>query len=171
MEPICAADHRCRGGSARAGRLKIFLAAIAIAVVVSTTIAIWLARRDPEDKTIDSIAVLPFTDTANDPNLEYLSDGITESLIDNLSQLPTLRVAARSAAFRYKGKDADPQRAGHELHVRAVLSGRLTRVGEALSVHAELTNVDEGSQIWGGQYTQKNADVFTLQEELARQTF
>ncbi|HEX3121566.1 MAG TPA: protein kinase [Candidatus Acidoferrum sp.] len=155
--------------AASAGRLKVLLAVIAIALVLSTTIAIWVAKRHPDDKTIDSIAVLPFVDAANDPNLEYLSDGITESLIDNLSQLPTLRVAARSAVFRYKGKDADPQRAGHELHVSAVLSGRLTRVGETLSVHAELTNVDEGSQIWGGQYTQKNTDVFTLQEELARE--
>ena len=155
--------------SAPAGRLKILLTVIAIALVVSTIVAIWLAKQHPEDKTIDSIAVLPFIDTANDPNLEYLSDGITESLIDNLSQLPTLRVAARSAVFRYKGKDADPQQAGHELHVSAVLSGRLTRVGETLSVHAELTNVNEGSQIWGGQYTQKNTDVFTLQEELARE--
>jgi TolB-like protein/Tfp pilus assembly protein PilF len=118
---------------------------------------------------IDSVAVLPFVDTANDPNLEYLRDGITESLIDNLSQVPTLRVAARSAVFRYKGKDIDPQKVGHELHVGAVLSGRLTRVGDTLSVHAELMNVDQGTQIWGDQYTRKNTDAFTLQEELARE--
>jgi TolB-like protein/Tfp pilus assembly protein PilF len=137
--------------------------------VVSTAIAVWLAKSRPEAKTIDSVAVLPFTDTAGDPNLEYLSDGITENLIDNLSQLPTLRVAARSAVFRYKGKDADPQKIGRDLHVGAVLSGRLTRVGDTLSVHAELTNVDEGNQIWGGQYTRKNTDVFTLQEDLANE--
>ena len=151
-----------------AARWKVLLAVIAIALAVSVAAAVWIARR-PQDKTIDSIAVLPFVDTANDPNLEYLSDGITESLIDNLSQVPTLRVAARSAVFRYRGDDVDPQKVGHDLHVGAVLSGRLTRIGDTLSVHAELTNVDEGSQIWGGQYTRKNEDVFTLQEDLARE--
>ena len=152
-----------------ASRWKVLLTVIAVAIVVSTAIAVWIARSRPETKTIDSVAVLPFVDTAGDPNLEYLSDGITENLIDNLSQLPTLRVAARSAVFRYKGKDADPQKIGHDLHVGAVLSGRLTRVGDTLSVHAELTNVDEGNQIWGGQYTRKNTDVFTLQEDLANE--
>jgi serine/threonine protein kinase len=152
-----------------ASRWKVLLTVIAVALVVSTAIAVWMARSRPETKTIDSVAVLPFIDTAGGPNLEYLSDGITENLIDNLSQLPTLRVAARSAVFRYKGKDVDPQKIGHDLHVGAVLSGRLTRVGDTLSVHAELMNVDEGSQIWGGQYTRKNTDVFTLQEELAHE--
>ena len=152
-----------------AARWRVALSVIVIALVVSTAIAIWMGRSRPEVKTIDSVAVLPFVDTAGDPNLEYLSDGITENLIDNLSQLPSLRVAARSAVFRYKSKDVDPQKAGHDLHVGAVLSGRLTRIGDTLSVHAELTNVDRGSQIWGGQYTRKNTDVFTLQEDLAHE--
>ena len=83
-------------------------------------------------RVIDSVAVLPFVDSGGDPNLEYLSDGITESLIDNLSQVPNLRVAARSAVFRYKssdsqGHDLDPQKIGRDLQVGAVLSGRLTR--------------------------------------------
>lgn len=151
-----------------ASRRKVLLAVIAIALVVCTAIAVWVARR-PEDKTIDSVAVLPFIDTANDPNLEYLSDGITESLIDDLSQLPTLRVAARSAVFRYKGNNADPQKVGHDLQVGAVLTGRLTRIGGTLSVHAELMNVDKGTEIWGGQYTRKSTDVFALQEDLARE--
>jgi eukaryotic-like serine/threonine-protein kinase len=162
---VAEADHVPLSAAAQ---WKVLLAVIAIAIVVSTAIALWIAR-SPADKTIDSVAVLPFVDTAKDPNLEYLSDGITENLIDNLSQVPTLRVAARSAVFRYKGKDADPQKAGHDLHVGAVLSGRITRVGDTLSVHAELMNVDQGSQIWGGQYTRKNTDVFSLQEDLARE--
>jgi serine/threonine protein kinase len=148
---------------------KVVVAVIAGALVVSTAIAVWLAKQRPQEKTIDSVAVLPFADTAHDPNLEYLSDGITESLIDNLSQVPTLRVAARSAVFRYKGNDIDPQKAGHDLHVGAVLTGRLTRIGDKLSVHAELTNVDQGSEIWGGQFARPNADVFALQEDLARE--
>jgi serine/threonine protein kinase/TolB-like protein len=152
-----------------AARWKVLLAVIVIALAVSTAIAVWMAKSRPEAKAIDSVAVLPFVDTAGDPNLEYLSDGITENLIDNLAQLPSLRVAARSAVFRYKGKDVDPQKIGHDLHVGAVLSGRLTRVGDTLSVHAELMNVDQGSQIWGGQYTRRNADVFTLQEDLAHE--
>jgi eukaryotic-like serine/threonine-protein kinase len=152
-----------------AARWKVLLVVIAIAFAISTAVAVWMAKSKRPDTTIDSVAVLPFVDAANDPNLEYLSDGITESLIDNLSQLPTLRVAARSAVFRFKGKDVDPEKVGRDLHVGAVLSGRLTRVGDTLSVHAELMNVDQGTQIWGGQFTPSNADVFTLQEDLARE--
>ena len=152
-----------------AARWRVLLTVIVVALVLSTAIAVWMTRSRPETKTIDSVAVLPFVDTAGDPNLEYLSDGITENLIDNLSRLPSLRVAARSAVFRYKDKGVDPQKVGRDLHVGAVLSGRLTRVGDTLSVHAELMNVDQGTQIWGGQYTRKNTDVFTLQEDLAHE--
>jgi len=154
-------------------RWKVLVAVIAIALVVSTAIALWMARSKPGDPAINSVAVLPFVDADGDPNLEYLSDGITESLIDNLSQVPNLRVAARSAVFRFKssdsrGKDIDPQKIGRDLHVGAIVSGRLTRRGDTLSVHAELTNVDDGTQIWGDQFNRTNTDVFSLQGDLAR---
>lgn len=98
-----------------------------------------------------------------------MSDGITESLINNLSQLPNLRVMARSTMFRYKGKEADPQKVGQDLGVRAVLSGRLLQRGDTLIVQAELMDVAKGSQLWGGQYKRKAADVFALQEDLSKE--
>ena len=118
---------------------------------------------------IDSVAVLPFVNVSADPNTEYLSDGITESIINNLSQLPGLRVMARSTVFRYKGKDADPQKVGQELRVGAVLAGRLQQRGDTLIVQAELVDVDKGAQLWGDQYNRKLADVFAVQQEISQQ--
>ena len=118
-------------------------------------------------QTIDSVAVLPFVNSSGDPDSEYLSDGITESLIDRLSQIPNLRVTARSTVFRYKGKEMDPQKIGQDLRVRAVLSGRLLQRDGTLVVRTELMNVQDGSQLWGNQYNRKTADVFALQDELS----
>ena len=118
---------------------------------------------------IESIAVLPFHNGSGDANAEYLSDGLTESVVNNLSQLPSLRVSARSAVFRYKGKDADPQRVGQDLQVRSVLSGRLLLRGNTLVIRTELMDVANGSQLWGQEYTRKLSDVLALQDELSRE--
>lgn len=118
---------------------------------------------------IESIAVLPFRNESGDPNLEYLSDGITESLISNLSQICTLRVMARSTVFRYSGSEIDPQRAGEDLHVQAVVSGRLVQRNNTLIVRAELMDVSTGAQLWGGQCSRKADDVFSIQEDLSRE--
>lgn len=118
---------------------------------------------------IDSIAVLPFANANADPDSEYLSDGICESVINNLSQLPNLRVMARTTAFRYKGKDADPQRVGRDLHVRAILSGKLVQRGNVIVLQAELVDVDKGTQLWGGQYNREMDDIFALQEDLSQE--
>jgi len=120
-------------------------------------------------ETIESVAVLPFTNDGADPDAEYLSDGITETLINNLSQIWNLRVVARSTVFRYKGKEADPQKAGSDLHVRAVVSGRLLQRGSTLIVRAELMDVATGAQLWGGQYNRQAEDVFLLQGDLSRE--
>ena len=120
-------------------------------------------------ETIESVAVLPFTNDRADPDAEYLSDGITETLINNLSQIWNLRVVARSTVFRYKGKEADPQKAGSDLHVRAVVSGRLLQRGSTLIVWAELMDVATGAQLWGGQYNRQAEDVFLLQGDLSRE--
>ena len=118
-------------------------------------------------RTIDSIAVLPLATTNLDSEMEYLADGITESVIIALSQLPRLRVMARSTVFRYKGADQDPRAIGRELGVRAVLSGRLRAVGDRFLIAAELVDATDGSQIWGGQLERHSSDVLTLQGEAA----
>jgi TolB-like protein/Tfp pilus assembly protein PilF len=120
-------------------------------------------------EAIESVAVLPFANDSTDPDGEYLSDGITETLINNLSQIWSLRVVARSTVFRYKGKDIDPQKAGNDLHVRAVVSGRLLQRGDTLIVRAELISVATGGQLWGGQFNRQPEDVFALQEDLSRE--
>jgi serine/threonine protein kinase/Flp pilus assembly protein TadD len=118
-------------------------------------------------KTIDSLAVLPLINASRDPNLEYLSDGITESIINSLSQLPKLRVVPCSTVFRYKGKNVDPQEVGEELGVRAVFAGRIVQVRDAIVLKAELIDVAQQSQLWGEQYRHKNKDIFALETEIS----
>ena len=116
---------------------------------------------------IDSIAVLPFSTSTATPDAEYLSDGITESVINGLAQLTQLRVMARSTVYRHKGED--PIRVGRDLGVRTVLTGRLFQRGEALMIAAELVDVARGTQIWGQQYRRQMADIFDIQEEISRE--
>jgi TolB-like protein len=120
-------------------------------------------------KAIDSVAVLPFTNAGADPNTDYLSDGMTESIIYSLSQLPSLKVMSRSSVFRYKGKDTDPQAVGRELGVRAVMTGRVNQRGDNLSVSAELVDARDNRLLWGQQYNRKLSDIFTVQEEIAKE--
>jgi eukaryotic-like serine/threonine-protein kinase len=116
---------------------------------------------------IDSIAVLPFANLSNDPKTEYLSDGITESLINSLSQLPNLAVMSRNTVFRYKGLPTDPQKVGHELHVRAILTGRLIQTGDELLISVNLEDVENSRQIWGEQYNRKLSSLVSVQQEIA----
>ena len=118
---------------------------------------------------IESVAVLPFVNQNGDQDTEYLSDGLTESIINNLTQLADLRVIARSSAFRYKGKENDPFGAAKELGVRAVIVGRVLQRGESLTVSVELVDARENKQLWGQQYNRKLADVFAVQEEIAKE--
>ena len=115
------------------------------------------------------MAVLPFINVSADPNTEYLSDGITESLINSLTQLPKLRVKARSMVFHYKGGEGDPQTVGHNLQVGAVVTGRLDTRGDNLNVQTELVDVATGSQLWGKQYDRKLSDLLALQEQIANE--
>jgi eukaryotic-like serine/threonine-protein kinase len=120
-------------------------------------------------KPLDSIAVLPFVNASENPDTEYLSDGITESLINNLSQLSNLRVIARATVFRYKGRETDPQKVGRDLSVRAVLTGKLLQRGDTIVVQADLMDVGNGAQLWGEQYNRKPSDIFAMQEEISKE--
>jgi serine/threonine-protein kinase len=120
-------------------------------------------------EAIDSVAVLPFVNAGGDPNAEYLSDGITESLINSLSQLPHLKVMSRDSAFMYKGKQTNAQTVGRELGVRAVLEGRVMQRGDSLSISTELVDARDNSHIWGQQYDRKLADMIALRDEIAKE--
>src|SRR6266498_570552 len=135
----------------------------------SSTLTDLLPRRRTKSKSIDSIAVLPLQNGGNDPNTEYLSDGVTEGVINKLSQLPKLKVMARSTVFRYKGRDVDPRAVGRDLRVRAVLSGRVQHVGDRIVINVELVDALDGSHLWGEQYNRQIADLVELQEEMSRE--
>jgi serine/threonine protein kinase/Tfp pilus assembly protein PilF len=139
------------------------LVLLAVALVLGR---LWFTRASTGG-AIDSLAVLPFVNIGADPNTEYLSEGITENLINSLSQLPTLRVVPRSTVFRYKGRELDFQKIGRELTVRAVLTGRVVQRGDTLNIQTDLVDVTSDSQLWGHQYTRTLADLITVQEEIA----
>ncbi len=144
------------GMSSSAGRPPRSVLAVVGGVSVAVLAIGWLLLRggpaDLGDRlAITTLAVLPFENIRNDPEVNYLADGIAESLINQLSQLPQLSVMARSTAFRYRG-DVDPQTVGAELGVRAVLTGRVVQQGEILNVQAELVDAEKGTQLWGQQY-------------------
>ena len=118
-------------------------------------------------KGIESLAVLPLVNTSGDPDSEYLSQGIAESLTNSLSQLPKLRIAQQQKAFRHKGADVDLQHAASELRVEAILAGKVMLRGDTLVVNMTLVDVERDAQVWGQQYTKKMADILQLQEEIA----
>jgi len=143
----------------------IALAALmAIAFAAWAYFYFWRAHRG----AIDSVAVMPFVNQNNDPNSEYLSDGIPESIINSLSQLPNLKVMSRNSVFHYKGRQMDAQAVANDLKVQAVVTGRVAQRGDDLSISVELINAQDNSQIWGQQYNRRLADVFAVQEEIAR---
>jgi TolB-like protein/Flp pilus assembly protein TadD len=116
-----------------------------------------------------SIAVLPFENQNRDPDTDYLCDGIPESIINSLSELPKLKVMSRNSVFHYKGKEMDAQTVGKELKVQTLLTGRVRQRGDGLTIGVELINAQDNSQVWGQQYNRKLADVFAVQEEIAKE--
>ena len=140
------------------------LAVVVIALVVSA----FLNRSKTGTNAITSIAVMPFVNASGNADVEYLSDGMTETLISSLSQLPNLNVKPRSSVFRYKGKETNPQMIGKELDVQAILNGRVVQRGQDLSLFVELIDVALNKVVWSQQYNRKQADLVTLQSEIAR---
>jgi TolB-like protein len=148
---------------------KAFLTGAAAAILILAGLGYgayhWLSPGS--GSTIDSVAVLPFTNGGGDANSDYLSDGITESLIDSLAHVPQLKVKSRHSVFRYKGKDVDAQKVGNDLGVSALVSGRVMPRGDSIEVSAELTDVRDNTEIWGQRYSGKSADIISLQQQIA----
>jgi len=124
-----------------------------------------------EAAPIGSIAVLPFVDESADPDAEYINDKIAESLINSLSKLPQLRVVPRSVVAGYKGREIDPRKIGQELNVRAVVTGRMRRHGDIISIQADLIDIQSVAQLWGQHYDHKVSDVLLVQDDISRDIF
>ncbi len=146
---------------------KVFIAAIAFVCVAAAIAVAVFYFGSIRRARIGSVAVLPFANASGDPSMEYLSDGITEGVIDRLSGLPNLKVISRTSAFRYKQRDIEPQKVAKELGVDALVTGRVVQRGDDLSVSAELVDAREDKQLWGEQYSRKMADAASVQQEIA----
>ena len=149
-------------------RHKLGLAILAFVLIAAGIGAFLVFRSRPSNAVIKSIAVMPFVNQSGNADLEYLSDGMTDTLISSLSQLPNLNVKARSSVFRYKGKDAGAQTIGKDLNVQAVLNGRIAQRGDQLTLTLELVDAQTENVIWSNQYARQQADVVSLQSEIAR---
>jgi len=147
-----------------------WIAVTIVVVLVAATVSIggyfYFMRKAPP--TIQSIAVMPFINESGNTDLEYLSDGMTETLISSLSRLQNLNVKARSSVFRYKGKEIDPKKIGVELNVQAILNGRVVQRGDQLTLTLELIDAQTENVIWSEQYNRRQADLISLQSEIAR---
>ena len=144
----------------------IFGVIAAIAAIAVIAAAVWYFYPS-KSSAIDSIAVLPFTNVGGDASKDYLSDGLTESLIGSLTHVPDLKVKSRNSVFRYKGKDVDAQKVGSELGVAALVSGRMTPHGDTVDVSAELTDTRNNNELWGQHYSGKSSEIIALQEQIA----
>ncbi len=172
--PISTGGQRRRTNRARVG---IGLALLLVAAGAAGVVSLWhrTSAKTPTNEPASnappskSIAVLPFENASNDSNAEYLSEGISEALINSLTELQQLRVIARSTAFHYKGKDIDPQKLGRELHVGAVLTGRVRQMQDSLNVQVDLIDTATGAQLWGADYDRRMSDVIAVKQAIARE--
>jgi serine/threonine protein kinase/tetratricopeptide (TPR) repeat protein len=147
---------------------KYIAIGVAAILAIAAAAGFYFTRAKSDTSKITSLAVLPFVNATADSGNEYLSDGLTESLIGTLSQLPNLKVLARSTVFKFKGKEDDPRQIGQSLQVSAVLMGRIAQHGDELGIDADLVNTADGSEIWGSHYTRKTADVAQIQSDITR---
>lgn len=147
------------------------LAVLSVLLVAAIGLGYWFyTNRSASTGTeqINSIAVLPFENGSGDAGLDYLSDGLSESLIDKLSQLPQLKVIARNSSFKYRGASIDVQDAANKLGVRAIVMGKIMRVGDNLTVRVEMIDAQENRQLWSEQYNRKQSDLLSIQQEIAQ---
>jgi TolB-like protein/lipopolysaccharide biosynthesis regulator YciM len=148
-------------------RNTLIAAAVGIMLVTALGLGSYLYYGRSSEQ-ISSLAVMPFVNESGNPEIEYLSDGMTETLISSLSRIPKLSVKARSSVFRYKGKDVEPQKVAQDLGVQAIITGRVLQRGDSLTLNLEMVDVQTGDQIWGEQYNRKLTDLVTLQSDIAR---
>jgi TolB-like protein/Tfp pilus assembly protein PilF len=160
------ATPRAALGTHRRSNLILLVAA---GVIISAVAGFFLLSRVTAHKVEKSIAVLPFQNASNEPNTEYLSEGISEALINSLSELQQLRVIARPTALRYKGKDVDPRQVGHELGVTAVLTGKVRQMQDTLNVQVDLVDAVTGAEIWGAGYDRNMVDLVAVKQAIAQQ--
>jgi len=153
------------GSSAHAGKYWIAAAAL-LAAIVASGVWYWRATRAGAPE-IESIAVIPFANSGGGADGDFLSDGLTESLITSLTHVPQLKVKSRNSVFRYKGKEVDAQKVGKELTVDALLTGRVVQHGDVIQVSAELTSVRDNNELWGEHYERKASDIMSLQKQIA----
>jgi serine/threonine protein kinase/Tfp pilus assembly protein PilF len=153
--------------SPRWSRRITLIGAIACMLVIAMVAVAAFYFASSSRARINSVAILPFSNASGDPDTEYLSDGITEGIIDRLSGLPNLKVISRTSAFRYKRRDIDPQKVAKELGVQTLVTGRVIQRGDDLSVSAELVDAREDKQLWGERYSRKMADAASVQQEIA----
>jgi serine/threonine protein kinase/tetratricopeptide (TPR) repeat protein len=148
-------------------RRTMLIGAVALVFAIAVVAVAAFYLRGGSRTSIKSVAVLPFVNANGDPNTEYLSDGITEGIIDRLSGLPDIKVISRTSAFHYKKRDIEPQKVAKELGVESLVTGRVVQRGEDISISAELVDAREDKQLWGEQYSRKMSDVASVQQEIA----
>ena len=157
---------------AKAGRSlsrKMFVVAGALIAIAVIGVCVYFLRSKKKNQVpIESIAVMPFVNESGNAEVDYLSDGMTDTLISSLSQLNNLKVKARSSVFRYKGKETSPQTIGRELDVQAILNGRFAQRGDQLALTLELVDVQTENVLWSEQYNRPKADLVKLQADIAR---
>jgi serine/threonine-protein kinase len=169
LSAVSAAAPAAKAGPWWRGRTAVGTGGVAILTLLA--LATWLTFFRSRGEAIDSLAVLPFVNAGADPNTEYLSDGISESLSNSLSQLPNLKVKSHGSVSRYKGQEIDSQKAGRELGVRAILTGRVLQRGDTISISVQLVDVQGSNVIWGTQYNRKLADILGVQEDISREIY
>lgn len=150
-------------------RHKIPTLVVATLLLISLAAIAYFEFFSKRSQAISSVAVLPFANQSGDPNIDYLSDGLSESIINNLSQLPGLKVISRGSAFKYKGKEIDPEQVARDLGVQAIVTGHVIQRGDQLQVSAELVNVSDKTQMWGEQFNRKMVDALAVQTEISKQ--
>src|SRR5215472_16704872 len=169
LRRLTESSETVTAGAAPVRKLTLVWTAIVVVAIAAVALLAFRYVAARQGAGIDSLAVMPFVNTSGDPNNEYLSEGITDTLINNLSQLPSLRVVPRGRVFLYKGKEVEPEKVGQELSVRAVVTGRVLQRGDTLVVETELTDVSNDSQLWGEQFKLKPSDIIAVQEEISQQ--